>query len=354
MWAKGKTSMDQRGLTLVELLIALVLTAIIGGAVYQGLINQSRTFILQDQSAETQQNCRAASENVIREIRMAGYAMPYIHFNSSDPSDPLNNITFNDQGIVLGTSLKTINNTTLNTNNDSSRRTTDALFIRRGDGVPWTIRHYLQNYNGNHEWCKVTMDERYPIREGDPAYVLVISRDKKEFCTFTVMGRGLDEDYVNKKKLWTAPYSTMMCSDTDGNPANEKTGEHANYEGGTVIKFSEIAFYIDTSSGVPTLMKAVNAYSSQIVARYIEDLQVAYENTSGTWYYDPAGTPNPTINNIRNVRVNILARSSMADSSNSHSHEAMEDGLRHPSSGADGYRRRSMVSQIRLRNFGVD
>ena len=38
IWPRG-----QRGVTLIELMIALVLTAIIGGALYQGLVNQSKT-----------------------------------------------------------------------------------------------------------------------------------------------------------------------------------------------------------------------------------------------------------------------------------------------------------------------
>jgi len=89
-WPRG-----QKGVTLIELLIALVLTAIIGGALYQGLVNQSRTFVQQDQVAEAMQHCRTATEQILRELRMAGYSMSYV------VGTPDN--TFNDQGIVVGT-----------------------------------------------------------------------------------------------------------------------------------------------------------------------------------------------------------------------------------------------------------
>jgi len=66
----------QEGVTLIELLIALVLTAIIGG-LYIRLVNQSRTFVQQDQVAEAMQHCRTATEQILRELRMAGYSMSY-------------------------------------------------------------------------------------------------------------------------------------------------------------------------------------------------------------------------------------------------------------------------------------
>src|SRR5512139_2551356 len=84
----------QRGVTLIELMIALVLTAIIGGALYQGLVNQSKSFVQQDQVAEAMQHCRTATEQILRELRMAGYSMSYV------VGTPDN--TVNDQGIVVG------------------------------------------------------------------------------------------------------------------------------------------------------------------------------------------------------------------------------------------------------------
>ena len=66
---------------------------------------------------------------------MAGYSMAYI------VGAPDN--TVNDQGIVVGTTT-VINGTSVTTNNDANRGTTDSLVIRRGDAVPWSIRN-VQN-----------------------------------------------------------------------------------------------------------------------------------------------------------------------------------------------------------------
>jgi len=63
----------QRGLTLIELIVALVVgvTAIAG--IYQMFIVQSRAYVVQDQVIEVQQNIRSAMEILVRDIRMAGF-----------------------------------------------------------------------------------------------------------------------------------------------------------------------------------------------------------------------------------------------------------------------------------------
>jgi type II secretory pathway pseudopilin PulG len=347
---------SQRGITLIELLIALFLTAIIGGALYQGLLNQSKSFIQEDQVAEAMQHCREATEQILRELRMSGYSMAYM----------VGNATLNDQGIALGTAT-VINGTAVTSNNNANRGTTDSLVIRRGDGVPWPIPNSPSGngYKTQHQgkWTKVRLEERVHVREGDPDYVFLINAGNTEFRSAKVSGRGIDDEDATKKMLFIENYTGSISSDTDGNPSNRRTGIADDaagdglYNNGFCVKFKEIAFYIDTSTGIPTLMKAINGYPSQIVARNIEDLQIAYQDNAGTWYRGGSGTIQsdpPVIDNIRNMRINVLARSSTAGSRNNYSHEALEDGNRHPATGADGFIRRSLTTQVRARNFGVD
>ena len=62
-----------RGLTLIELLIALVLSSILTAVLYRAFISQQKTYTVQDQVADMQQNVRIAMGQMAREIRMAGY-----------------------------------------------------------------------------------------------------------------------------------------------------------------------------------------------------------------------------------------------------------------------------------------
>jgi len=66
-------SRESRGLTLIELLIALVLSSLLTAVLYRAFIGQRRTDTVQDQVADIQQNVRIAMGQMTREIRMAGY-----------------------------------------------------------------------------------------------------------------------------------------------------------------------------------------------------------------------------------------------------------------------------------------
>lgn len=67
---------DQKGFTILELLIALFLTALLATFVMQVYVNQHKVVIIQDQVAEMQQNARAAIDEITRQVRMAGYGVP--------------------------------------------------------------------------------------------------------------------------------------------------------------------------------------------------------------------------------------------------------------------------------------
>ena len=60
------------GFTIVELLVAMVVALLAMGAIYSTFLNQYRAYRTQEETAEMQQNLRAAMLYMEREIRMAG------------------------------------------------------------------------------------------------------------------------------------------------------------------------------------------------------------------------------------------------------------------------------------------
>jgi len=62
-----------RGVTLIELLIALVISGIVVAGIYRIFVAQAKTYTVQDQVAEVQQSTRSAMEIMVRDLRMAGY-----------------------------------------------------------------------------------------------------------------------------------------------------------------------------------------------------------------------------------------------------------------------------------------
>ena len=65
-----------KGLTLVELMIAMVISLVVFGLIYQAYQAQQRTRTREQLVVDMQQNARSALAFMRRELRMAGYQQP--------------------------------------------------------------------------------------------------------------------------------------------------------------------------------------------------------------------------------------------------------------------------------------
>ena len=73
----GQTSTPgEQGFSLIELLIAMVVTIIVGGAVLSLLVEGNRSFRIQPDMTERQQNIRAAMDMIMQDIANAGGGLP--------------------------------------------------------------------------------------------------------------------------------------------------------------------------------------------------------------------------------------------------------------------------------------
>jgi type IV pilus assembly protein PilW len=63
----------ENGFTLIELLIAMAITGIVTAAIYAAFHSQQKSYLVQEDVADIQQNLRAGMDLMAREIRMAGF-----------------------------------------------------------------------------------------------------------------------------------------------------------------------------------------------------------------------------------------------------------------------------------------
>ena len=63
----------QKGLTLIEMLIALAIGSLLLASLYNFYLTQKKTHDLREQIAEMQQNARVGMAFIVREVRLAGY-----------------------------------------------------------------------------------------------------------------------------------------------------------------------------------------------------------------------------------------------------------------------------------------
>jgi type IV pilus assembly protein PilW len=75
---------NKKGFTLVELLIAMAISGIVAGAIFTAFQSQQKSYLVQEQVAEMQQNLRAAMDIMVRDIRMAGYSQGAPGFGITD------------------------------------------------------------------------------------------------------------------------------------------------------------------------------------------------------------------------------------------------------------------------------
>ncbi len=64
---------EEKGLTLIELLIAMVIAILLATGAYRAFSSQQKAYTIQDQVTEMQQALRATTNMMVREIRMAGF-----------------------------------------------------------------------------------------------------------------------------------------------------------------------------------------------------------------------------------------------------------------------------------------
>jgi prepilin-type N-terminal cleavage/methylation domain-containing protein len=70
---RNRPILKERGVTLIELLVALVISGVVVGAIYRLFVVQTRAYTVQDEVVEIQQNVRGVMELLLRDLRMTGY-----------------------------------------------------------------------------------------------------------------------------------------------------------------------------------------------------------------------------------------------------------------------------------------
>ncbi len=69
---------NRKGITLIELLVAMAITGVVATAVFAVYFSQNRTYMVQEQVVDAQQDLRIAFKHLARDLRMAGLQDPFL------------------------------------------------------------------------------------------------------------------------------------------------------------------------------------------------------------------------------------------------------------------------------------
>ncbi len=241
---------NERGFTLVELLIGLLISGFVVSAAFGIYLTQHEGWIIQDQVSNMQQNIRAAMHELETTIRMAGYGLPggfqpiYAH----------------------------------NTNPD-----TITILFQNEFGVEAPIEHDMPQTSAE---LRCDGHDISGFKEDTWAYIYDPAADTGEFFYITNVQTSSSHIQHN-----TAPLSRK-------------------YSAGSMVMYVDFyKFYVDLSdSNHPNLMVQKAGEAPVVYAEDIEDLQFQYGLANGVFVDVP-----PTATVVREVAISLTARTERTD-----------------------------------------
>ena len=243
--------MGNKGLTLVEVLVVLLMSSVVMAAVYSTLISQQHTYRAQDQVVEMQQSIRTGLDLMIREVRMAGYGGKIL-------------TTFGNVN-TFSTIITPVNGTPH-----------DTLTVLLADDIAALVQNAPTGSN--------------QLALNIPAADKVFDIGKKKYLCLN----GQNNYLVQSVSGNTVTLATALLED------------HLTNESVSLVK--AITYRIEP--GTTDLIRDENAgEGGQILSNHVEDLQLSYTLADGT-VLDLPGTPS----DIRVIHIVITGRTAIPDS----------------------------------------
>jgi type IV pilus assembly protein PilW len=258
------------GFTLIEILVALLITSILTVAIYSFFVGQHHAYTVQDQVIEMEQNARAAMDMIRRDLRMAGY--------HAMGDDLINNLSDFVNVSFIPTSPVTVN---LDANPKISEGSgTDPDMITFLSVLPTTNNPTI-------------LKEKADI--GDTYIIVDLTKSKGEdqYKVGDMLHLGTCSDYARIDNiefvdlpLETYQY-TKLSIDTNPTDSSTNSGLSRSYEAGVAVGeiyvVSYAVFNDDNDSsydkhdpGHPVLKRKANGGGFQPVAENITDMQLQH------------------------------------------------------------------------------
>lgn len=247
----------EKGLTLIELLIAMVISALVIAGLYRTFIGQQKTYSVQEQIVDMQQNARAAVNRMMTEIRMAGFGNVSMVLPITFTTGTFNN--------VLNLNTPTAGSLTI----VSATEGTSTLMAEGEVGQSQIFVSTLEDDMGN------TLFDT-----GNRRYVSIGGLESYEI---TSVDPGTKTITLNGSLVYRHPIGTP------------------------VFNIKALSYQIASLNGIPTLLRDENLGNGpQPLADSIENLQFTYLDVG----------ENPTSNppDIRIIRISLTARGERQDS----------------------------------------
>ena len=285
----------QRGLSLIELMIAIVIGLFLTAGLIQLFVNSKQNYRVQENLSRVQENGRFAMNFLAQDIRMADYwgCLPAL---STDRSDVINNnlnanATYNNYATALAAS----NADTHPTNATVDGSDTDTITLR---GVANNAIFLSADMATVQDTLTVSSNSLFS--EGSIVFMSDCSRGDI-FKVSNTPTNGVDLEHK------------IVGGQTPGNSSINLQQSYKD-ESAKIHQLNFATYFIQPgNTGEPSLYRTVNGNASEELVEGVEDMQILYgEDTDSDGipnYYVPSGTAGLNLDDVVSVRVSIAVRS---------------------------------------------
>ena len=316
---------SQRGLSLVELMIAMLLGLFLIGGLLQIFISSRQTYRMQEGLSRLQENGRFAIDFISRDIRMAGFlgcnSQAAITNKLNMPTPPTDFI-YDFNTVIEG--FEAISATAwtpaINAAITSPLGGSDVITIRRADAQGFAVTAYTN--------ADLTLDTSTststikPILTASNANLTASSDNLKTAgflnssggnnCAIAVISGCVVGDVATVFQVSAITGSVLAHGTGVCSPGNDASSNWSpTYVGGQVFPINTISYYIRTNSiGQPSLYYRIGSGSAQEIVEGIENMQILYgvdTDVDGAANYYVTADVVPDWTQVVSVRISLLA-----------------------------------------------
>jgi type IV pilus assembly protein PilW len=296
-----------KGISLVEIMIALVLGLMVSAGVMQVYLSNKQSYRLAQEQSRLQENARFALEFLTNDIRMAGYmgclsrSLTLVN-TLNTPNNYLYDFTIPVQGFEWNQGT-TAWLPAIDASITSSLNGSDIITIRRADTDGITVTQHPGGSPPGSADLKLSGPGTPSLQDCD----IVVVSDCSAAAVFQITNFNAANNNNTVHNTGAAG-----CSPNPG-PGNATKELGKSYVGGEVYRIRNNSYYIRTNpNNQPALYRRTNAANAEELVEGIEQMLVLYGvDTSGDGTanrYFPANTV-PSWNQVVSVRITLLVRS---------------------------------------------
>lgn len=321
------TFRKQTGLTLIEVMIAMLLGVFLIGGVIQIFISTKQTYRMQENLSRLQENGRFAVDFLTRDIRMAGYrgcsGRPVMHNILNNPTGFLNDFDTAISGFEA--TSETAWTPIIDADITSPLGGSDVITIRRASNQAFTVTTHAQTTSG------ITLQPATATVANLTSAGFLQTDGTTNNCRIAVVSNCTDATVFQVSTIAGNVLSQAPAGNCTANPGpgNATINLRRRYDmGGQVYTIDTISYYIRLNpNNQPSLYRRVGSGNAEELVEGVEQMQIVYgidaeassrPNGNGDGipnYYTSAAAINPgggaltpNMDQVVSVRVSLLLR----------------------------------------------